>query len=105
MKLNSTIPLVGYFKDGARVCFEVECGISEAASLESFSVTDDGDLVEQFSGYSVSSVEKTPDGTVRVWCDRALPDSSAQVIVALEGEVAELKRELAAIKAAMEGGE
>lgn len=92
MKLNGTIDLIGYFRDGERVCFELGCGLDEAAALDGqvLTVTDDGDVIEVFSGYSIVELEKTPDGTTRTWCARELDDATKKAIEGLEKTVSGL---------------
>ena len=91
MKLNG-LKLNGHFTDGGRPCFELDCSIAEISSLEgqALTVTDDGDTVEEYFAYSISSINRSPEGTYFVWFARELDDASKTAIEQLEASVTQL---------------
>lgn len=106
MKLNG-ISLVGYFRDGARVCFEVSATLAQVAALDvaSLAVTDDGTAVETFSGYSIDLIEAASGGTLRVWCGRDMDPDVKAAIEAVEQSVLALASDVDKAKqAAAEAG-
>lgn len=106
MKLNG-IELVGYFRDGERVCFEVSATLAQVAALDvaNLAVTDDGTAVETFSGYSIALIEPASDGTMRVWCRREMDQAVKEAIEAVEQSVLTLASEVDEAKqAAAEAG-
>lgn len=106
MKLNG-IELVGYFRDGERVCFEVSATLAQVAALDvaDLAVTDDGTAVETFSGYSIDLIEPSSGGTVRVWCRREMDQAVKKAIEAVEQSVLALASDVDEAKqAAAEAG-
>lgn len=91
MRLND-IKCEGHFAEGERLCFELDCGWDEAAALnnQTLVLTDDGDKVEEHFGYTLSNIDSSSDGTLFVWFDKSLPDSTKQAIEQLEKSVNEL---------------
>lgn len=100
MKLNG-LKLAGHFTEGERLCFELECEWAEAAALngQTLTVTEDGDKVEEHFGYTLSSISKS-DGTLFVWFDRAIPDSTKDAISKLEESVNAFHGDVSAVKQA-----
>lgn len=88
MKLNG-IELSGYFMDGERPCFELECQLSDIAGLDgkTLAVTDGGDTVEEFFGYRIDVINRSTDGTYFVYFARELEDASKEAIESLEESV------------------
>lgn len=96
MKLNG-LKVAGRFAEGERLCFELVCPLSDISGLDGkdLVVTEDGDVVEECFGYSISVVNKSEDGTYYVWFARDLSDASKQAIEQLEASVAGLHKEIA----------
>lgn len=88
MKLNG-IKLSGYFMDGERPCFELECQIGEACELDgqALAVTEDGETVEEFFGYRIDVINRSSDGTYFAYFARELDDASKEAIESLEESV------------------
>lgn len=97
MRLNG-IKLAGYFMDGERPCFELECAVSDIAALDgqTLTVTDDGDTVEEFFGYQVDSIRKSPDGTYYAHFARKLDDASKKAIEGIEASLTAMQASLSA---------
>ena len=96
MKLNG-LKVAGRFAEGERLCFELDCPLSDISGLdgETLVVTEDGDVVEECFGYSISVVNKSENGTYYVWFARDLNDASRRAIEQLEASVAGLHKEIA----------
>ena len=108
MKLNGTINVEGFFQEGDRTCIEVSgATLAEASALDgqTLEVTQDGEGVLLLSGYTISLIEKAGGGSLRIWCDRSLPDATRETIESLERRVseAEAKAEEAAEIASQAG--
>lgn len=91
MRLNG-LKLNGHFMDGDRPCFELDCSLAEISAIDgqSLTVTDDGDTVEEYFAYSISSINRAPEGTYFVWFARELDDASKTAIEQLEASVTQL---------------
>ena len=91
MRLNG-LKLNGHFMDGDRPCFELDCSLAEISALDgqALTVTDDGDTVEEYFAYSISSINRSPEGTYFVWFARELDDASKTAIEQLEASVTQL---------------
>lgn len=91
MKLNG-LNLSGHFMDGDRPCFELACSLAEIASLsgQALTVTDGDDVVEEYYGYSLTALNRAPEGTYFVWFTRDLDDASKAAIEQLEASVSEV---------------
>lgn len=90
MKLND-LKCVGYFEDGGRYLFELDCEWAEAAALDgkTLTVTQDGDTVEQFFGYALDEIKRDSE-TLFVWFRRTLDDASKVAIEGLQESVNQL---------------
>lgn len=91
MKLNG-LKLNGHFMDGDRPCFELDCSLAEISALDghALTVTDDGDVMEEYFAYSISSINRAPEGTYFVWFARDLDDARKAAIEQLEASVSEV---------------
>lgn len=100
MKLND-LKCVGYFEEGGRYLFELDCEWAEAAALDgqTLTVTQDGDTVEQFFGYALDEIKRDSE-TLFVRFDRAIPDSTKDTISKLEESVNAVHGDVSAVKQA-----
>ena len=91
MKLNG-FNLSGHFMDGDRPCFELACSLAEIASLagQTLTVTDGDEVVEEYYGYSLTALNRAPEGTYFTWFARDLDDASKAAIEQLEASVTQL---------------
>lgn len=98
MELNG-LQLVGDFFEDERLCFELDCEWSEAASLngKTLSVTDDGKMIREYFGYQLSTIDKSKSDTLYCWFELKLADATEEAIAKISDSVNAIQNDLQSV--------